>query len=479
MRSRLRWLILGVIALVLLPLGVFSLKRTINEVAELSDGRLAQSARTLQALIDGLGLPALQQHGTAAGMVVPITAKSMQELVLHGHTYESEVGFQVFDRDGRPLLVSGNLARLPPPAAGDAGFRDVRLTHYRWRLFTLPPTADGVVVRTAERYDSRRDITRALWMEHALPPLIALPVLALLVGWAVRRGLRPLDVLAAMLSSRRLGSRDALAIDDAPRELEPVLAALNGQLAQLEDALERERRFSADVAHELRTPLASTMIDLENAEASRDTREAGVALSDARQSLAALARRVEQLLSLARLEASSREDRRVELDLLAVARTVIEELSPLIADSDVELDVALAAGQLLVRGHEVALAALLRNLLENALRHVPQGGQVRLSVAREHRDAVIEVVDNGEGIPPERRAAVFARFHREAGSRGEGYGLGLSIVQRAAQMHGAAIELLDSPHGRGLRVRVCLPLSHADDVPMDWPVRPEPFQSQR
>ncbi|WP_114240406.1 ATP-binding protein [Dyella sp. C9] len=458
LQGRLRWLILGVLALVLVPLGIFSLQRTIHEVAELSDGRLAQSARTLQVMIRNIGLPALQQHAGDQGVVVPITAKSMQELVLHGHTYESEVGFQVFDHDGRTLMATGNLGALPPPAAGQVGFTDVRLGRYRWRLFTLPPTPDGVVVRSAERYDSRRDITRALWMEHALPPLIALPVLALLVGWAVRRGLRPLDALAGQLARRRPGSHETLRIADAPRELEPVLAALNDQFDQLEDALERERRFSADVAHELRTPLASTMINLENAEASRDSREGDAALASARESLAALARRVEQLLSLARLESSSRKQRRTEVDLLAVARTVIEELSPLIADSDAELDVILPPGHLAVQGHEVALAALMRNLLENALRHVPDGGQVQLAIRAEGAAAVIDVVDNGEGIAPERRAAVFARFHREASSRGEGYGLGLSIVQRAAQLHDASIELLDSPLGRGLRVCVRIPL---------------------
>ena len=461
LRERLRWLILGVIAVVLLPLGVYSFRRTLHEVSELSDGRLAQSARTLQVLIENAGLPALQGREAGHGVVVPITARSAQEHLLHGQTNESEVGFQVFDRQGQALLVTGNLTALPPPAADSVGFQDLRLGRYRWRMFTLPPDANGIVIRSAERYDSRSDITDALWLEHALPPLIALPVLALLVGWAVRRGLRPLDVLADRLSTRQPGGRDTLEIDDAPRELEPVLAALNDQFARLEDALERERRFSADVAHELRTPLASTMINLENAEASRDTHEADIALAGARQSLAALARRVEQLLSLARLETSSRSGHRAEVDLIAVATMVIEELSTVIGDTDVELDVSLVSERLPVWGYEVALAALLRNLLENALRHVPDGGWVQLSIHREGRRAVIDVIDNGEGIPPERREAVFARFHREASSRGEGYGLGLSIVQRAAQLHDATIELLDSPLGQGLRVHVRIPLAQA------------------
>ena len=247
-------------------------------------------------------------------------------------------------------------------------------------------------------------------------------------------------------------------LPDAPLELQPVLAALNGQLARLEDALERERRFSADVAHELRTPLSSAMINLESAMTTTDPAELKTGLGSAQHSIAGLARRIEQLLALARLEAGAASSQRSRVDLVAVAMGVIEELSPVIADSGVELSFARLTPQVSVQGYEAALAALLRNLLENALRHVPAGGQVQLSIEQGERVALIDVIDDGPGIPAERRASVFARFHREAGSRGDGYGLGLSIVQRAAQLHDATIELLDSPYGSGLRVRVAIPL---------------------
>jgi two-component system sensor histidine kinase QseC len=128
-----------------------------------------------------------------------------------------------------------------------------------------------------------------------------------------------------------------------------------------------------------------------------------------------------------------------------------------IAESGAELGFSHDDHPLQVQGHEAALAALLRNLIENAMRHVPAGGQVQLSIAQGAVVTTIDVADDGPGIPPERRAAVFARFHRESSSRGEGYGLGLSIVQRAAELHGASIELLDSPFGHGLRVHVAIP----------------------
>jgi two-component system sensor histidine kinase QseC len=456
LRDRLRWLIILVMIAVLLPLAVLSFRRTMQEVNELSDGRLAQSARTLQVIIGQQGAQAL--HGRdRQDKLVPIEAPEAPAMQRRGHSFESEVGFQVFDATGRLVMATTNLAALPAPRAGDAEFRDIEASGYRWRLFTLQDTADGVVIRTGERYDSRHDILHALWFDHALPLLIGLPLLGLLVGWAVRRGLRPLESMTGALASRPLGSREPIVLAHAPLELRPVLDALNGQLQRLADALEREHRFSADVAHELRTPLASIMLNIESATATRDSAEAATSLAGARHNVAALARRVEQLLALARLESGMASEQRQSIDLVEVAIDVIEELTPVLAECGAELGFIHDNRAVLVRGHEAALGALLRNLVENAMRHVPAGGQVQLTLSQDAKATIIEVDDDGPGIPPERRAAVFARFHRESAARGDGYGLGLSIVQRAAELHGASIELLDSPFGRGLRVKVTLP----------------------
>lgn len=457
LRARLRWLIVLVLVAVLLPLGLLSFQRTIREVDELLDGRLAQSARTLQVLIEHAGIDLLRGDA-GPGIQVPIEPARAPSMKRHGYTYEPEVGFQVFDKARHVVLATANLAVLPPPQPGDADFRDVRLGGYRWRVFTLADQADAVVIRTGERYDSRQEITQALWFDHGLSLLLGLPLLALLVGWAVKRGLRPLEALTRVLASRELGSRAPIALAQTPQELQPVLDALNDRLERLADALERERRFSADVAHELRTPLASTMINLESAMVTSDPTEAAASLSSAQHVVAGLARRIEQLLALARLESGAASGQYAAVDLVAVAIDMIEELAPVIAEGDVELSFVPSSEQVIVQGYEAALAALMRNLVENAMRHVPAGGQVQLSIEQGAQEVVLDVIDDGPGIPAEHRAQVFARFHREASSRGEGYGLGLSIVQRAAELHGATIELLDSPFGNGLRVRVVIPL---------------------
>jgi two-component system sensor histidine kinase QseC len=455
LRGRLRWLIVTMLVLVLLPLALYSFRRTTAEMEELSDGRLAQAAHTISSLIQRTGVRAL--IGNEA-LLVPVQKKSTLRSLGEVRTDESEVGFQVFNGQGQLLLGTANLSTLPSSAMDRSEFLDLKKAHHIWRVFTFVDKANDMVIRVADRYDTREEIVHALWLDHGLPFLFGLPVLALLVGWAVKRGLQPLTGLASALATREPGNREPITLDHSPLELQPVLAALNEQIERQENALERERRFSADVAHELRTPAASITLNLESAMATTDLAEIYDSIAGAQNSVRLLSRRIEQLLALAKLEANVASNQPATIDLLEIASDVIAELGPSIAGSGVALGLPQRQSPVLVQGYDAALAALLRNLLENAIRHVPRGGQVQLAIEQNAHETTLEVIDDGPGIPPERRHAVFARFHREASSRGDGYGLGLSIVQRVAWLHRASIELLDSPLGNGLRVRVAIPV---------------------
>lgn len=452
LRWRLRWLVIGALTAVLVPLGIYSFAVTRHELGELTDGRLAQSAHTLQLMLGA--------QGDAFRPADAITTPGLRATVQSGkHTFESEVAFQVIDHDGHIRMATESFAELGAPEADDRGFRDIHLGRYQWRTYTLVDDAHGAVIRVGERYDSRHDIVRALLLDHALPVLVGLPLIALLIGLAVKRGLKPLARLARILQARTPGSRAPVVLDPLPDELQPVVAALNAQLSRLEDALERERRFSADVAHELRTPLTTSLIGLEGAMAAAGPAAAGLGLEQTHQALNVLARRIEQLLVLARLESGAADDARGTVDLVDVVEKVIEELAQTIADSQVDISLHVPDGPVPVKGFAAGLQAMVRNLVENALRHVADDGRVMLSVVRTDGHAVIEVTDDGPGIPLERRSEVFERFHREKSSRGDGYGLGLSIVQRVVELHGAQIELLDAAWGRGLCVRVTLELA--------------------
>jgi two-component system sensor histidine kinase QseC len=450
LRTRLTWLIIAVMVVVLIPLGWLSYRRELREMNELLDGRLAQAGRTLGTLIahgqvrDG-DLPDIQQSTDKYrhGVVVSV----------HPHNYEPEVGFQAYDPQGELIAATSNFAELLPPTKDERGFRDIQHEGSQWRTFTLQ-NRWNLVIRIGERSDNRSDIARGLVIEHTLPLLIGLPLLALLVSLAVKRGLRPVAVLTDMLDKRTPGSRKPMPADVAPSEIKPLIVALNQQLERLEDALDREHRFATDVAHELRTPLAATMIHLESAMIADDPTEVEFTVRHAQQSMARLGRRIEQILAMARLEAGAASQQRVPMDLVRIVTEVIEELAPLIAEKDIAMGLAHDEDVIKVPGHEVALTAMFRNLIENALRYTENEGQVDVIIRREAAQAVIDICDNGPGIPEDRRQAVFQRFHREVESATRGYGLGLSIVQRAIELHEASIELLESPLGRGLLVRI-------------------------
>ena len=177
-------MISGMLALVLIPLGIYSFRRTVGEVAELSDGRLAQAARTQDTLASFSLRPA---NPVGAPIRIPIgvagpTRQSPRK------TYETEVGFQWFDPAGKLQVTTDNMAGLALPAPRTSGYQNIWLDHYRWRIFNLQRAGQRGWIRVAERYDSRHTILRALWFDHSMPLLFGLPLLAVLVGWAVRRG---------------------------------------------------------------------------------------------------------------------------------------------------------------------------------------------------------------------------------------------------------------------------------------------------
>jgi two-component system sensor histidine kinase QseC len=455
LRTRITWLIILVQVAVLIPLGVLSYHSELHEMNHLLDGRLAEAGRTLGTLIAygqggyagqdpsrTLQLATEAQHGT---VVVSV----------HARNYEPEVGFQAYDPRGHLVAATANLADLPSPAAGERGFSDIDHGGARWRLFTLT-NRFNLTIRIGERADNRTDITHGLILEHGLPLVVGLPLLAFLAGLAVRRGLKPVDTLTRILARREPGSRERIAVDDSPDEIKPLIVTLNQQLERLEDAVEREQRFAGDVAHELRTPLAATMIHMEGALVTDDPNEIQYTVRNARRSLARLARRIEQILAIARLEAGAASQHRVPLDLVKIATEVVEELALGIAEKDIALSLNHDEPRVFVSGHEVALTAMFRNLIENALRYTPVSGHVDIDIAREGTGGSISICDDGPGIPIERRQAAFQRFYRGAQSNEAGFGLGLSIVQRAVELHDGAIALLEAPSGQGLLVRISI-----------------------
>jgi two-component system, OmpR family, sensor kinase len=294
-----------------------------------------------------------------------------------------------------------------------------------------------------------------LALQTLKPFALLLPVLALLIWFAVGLALEPLRRLTAQVKVRRVDALDALPAEPLPDEVQPLVLALNDLLARLRAALGRERAFMADAAHELRTPLTALYLQLGMLARASGEAEREAAMSTLSAGVQRAIHLIEQMLMLARQEPRA-DSSRVPVRLDELAREIVTELVPLADAGHIDLGVS-AAQAVTIAGDPDALRTLLRNLIDNAVRYSPAGGRVDVAVERTAGAAHLTVSDNGPGIPPEERKRVLDRFYRRAGTAPSGSGLGLAIVKAIADAHGATVALTEGPSGNGLAVSVSFP----------------------
>ncbi|MCX8086560.1 MAG: ATP-binding protein [Rhodocyclaceae bacterium] len=306
-----------------------------------------------------------------------------------------------------------------------------------------------------EHHDGDEEHVRHELAEHFLvtlftPLAVGLPLLGAWIWFATRQGMKPLDGLAAEIAARAPERLDPLVPRAAPREIRPLIEALNGLFSRVAASLEAERRFTSDAAHELRTPLAAILAQAQVAQRARDAAERDHALAQIQAGSERARRLIDQLLTLARLDpAENLPKEHLQLDRLAAE--VCAEHGPLALEKAIALELE-APREVFVDGSADLLRILLRNLLDNALRYTPAGGRVWVKVGAGPTAAELAVADDGPGIPAEERHNVLRRFYRLAGQDVAGSGLGLSIVARIAELHGARLLLEDNQPG--LKVRV-------------------------
>jgi two-component system OmpR family sensor kinase len=272
----------------------------------------------------------------------------------------------------------------------------------------------------------------------------------------VGSGLAPLEAMSKAVAKRRPNALEPLAERKLPDELQPLARNLNELLARLDAALASQRRFTADAAHELRTPLAALTLQLDLARRATNPHDVAVALDDLESGVARASHVVEQLMTLARVEPEAMAQQRTACDLVAIAKDAIVARAALAADKGIDLGLARATPAI-VTGDPTSLGILLSNLLDNALRYTPRGGRIDVTIDADASGATLSVADTGPGIPVEARERVFDRFYRGDDVATPGSGLGLSIVKRIVDAHGASIELGDGAEGSGLVVRVRFP----------------------
>ena len=357
---------------------------------------------------------------------------------------------QIWTEDGRSIYASRPHPELPARAL--LGFADVRVGDLTWRTFSVATRSR--VIQVAQPQPVRRRLAATAALRSVAPLLLVAPLLVLLGGWVIARALRPLRRLASDVRTRVASSLAPLPAAGLPDEVTPVVAALNALLARLGGALDAQRAFVADAAHELRSPLTALKLQLKLLREAGDDLSRGAAVEQLTQGVERAARLVEQLLVLARAEPGAALA--IEpLDLAELARQALAGLLPLASSRGSDLSLH-ADAPVPLQGDRAGLTALVRNLADNALRYSPPGARVELHVGSDEGAPWLQVDDTGPGIPAGERGKVFDRFVRRTTHDEPGSGLGLAIVRSVAQRHGATVTLADSPLG-GLRVTVRWP----------------------
>ncbi|RZI68981.1 MAG: two-component sensor histidine kinase [Pseudomonas sp.] len=449
-RRRTLTLILGLVLIGLLILTLVNLHDSNHEIAEVYDAQLATNARLLQGV---MRMPlARQEHAQLYQAFNQALAQA--EPRVDGHPYESKIAFQVWDLQGR-LLVHTPSAPTLTHAPQYTGFSDINdLGKHEWRTFVLRDEQHDLVIWVGERDDVRSDLVNRIVRHTVIPNLIGSLLLMGAIWLAIGWGLKPLADLAATLRGRHPGSLEPLQLAPLPSELEPMQAALNRLLGQIQDVLSRERRFIADAAHEMRTPLAVLRVHAQNVLEARDDAQRNESLSYLIVGVDRTTRLVNQLLTIARLEPGAGPVPTRSADAVAAVRDSLVQMTPWVLSRGLELVFECAEPSREVTTDFAAIDIALQNLLTNAVNFSPAGGQVSVTLGFGDGAFRLSVADEGPGIDEAERERLFERFY----SRGndQGVGLGLTIVQTIARRLGGEI-IMENRAGKGLRATLCAP----------------------
>jgi len=385
-----------------------------------------------------------------------LTASQMPErLPAPDRDPESRVVVQLLRRPGAITLEPpGELPGLPAHLPN--GLQTITVNQTAWRLY-VRELDSGLRVGVGQQMAVRDEIARSTALQTLLPFLLLVPLLLVLVARLIRTMFKPVKAIAAALDAR--SEQDLREIPDAglPSEIRPFVVAINRLLQRVRQSMTSQRRFVADAAHELRTPLTALSLQAERLEAAEMSPLARERLTVLFGGIQRTRKLLDQLLTLARVQESAPHQTH-PVSLQHTVRHVLADLLPLAEAKSLDLGVA-DATDATIAANPVEIQTLIKNLVDNAIRYTPVGGRIDLSVHTDLGRVVLQVDDNGPGIPLADRERVFIPFSRLLGSDAEGSGLGLSIVQTIADRLGAEIKLsyADEAASVGLRVRVIFP----------------------
>lgn len=364
--------------------------------------------------------------------------------------------FQVWSQKGKLRLNSSTDLDVPLKNA-PLGFSDQTLSGHDWRIYSAYDQKLQVKIVVAELYSLRRELADDIAHSNANILLVTYPVFGILVWFIVNLALRSITRVTTEISNRASTFLEPVQLTEIPNEIKPLVAELNRLFIRLKLAFERNKRFAADAAHELRTPLAALKTHLQVALKADNDADRTKAMQRVIESVDRSSHVVAQLLTLSRLGEEEALTDLKPVDMHKLAMEIIAYLVPQAFEKDIEIELAPSPANPIVLGNDTAIGILIRNVVDNAIRYTPPHGEVKVSLLDTGDQIIFRVTDTGTGIPVELRERVFERFYRILGNKASGSGLGLAIVSQIAALHHAEISLSAPLNGSGLQFDVAFP----------------------
>lgn len=429
LRTRLLWFLLAAISLTAAAQALIAYRTARSEADEIFDYHMQQMAMSLRS-----GLPVAGTQDGAAD----------------AHDEEGyDFVVQVWTTDGVRVFQS---ARAALPQRTVLGFSDVQARGTTYRVFSMQ--SGPQIIQVAQDMGARKEMAGTLALRTMMPIALMAPLLMLMVWWVVSSSLAPVSRVRRQVAERQADDLDEVSEAGLPDEIRPLVHELNLLFGRVRQAFEAQKSFVADAAHELRSPLAALKLQAQGLQRASDDATRDLAVTRLTAGIDRATRLVEQLLVLARHQASAAGGLRPEPVVLAsVVRQAVADVAPAAQARRIDIGVA-HADEASLPGHPEALRILVRNLLDNAVKYSPEGGTIDVEVRAGAGGLQLSVEDSGPGIPEADRERVLDRFYRIAGSGATGSGLGLAIVKSIAELHGASLDLGHSERLGGLRVRV-------------------------
>ena len=401
-----------------------------HEISEVYDAQLSHAAKVLLQLTE---------HEVVEHESYEIELGAERDDI--SHRYEKNITFRIWK--GTHLVTESHKAEEFENVQAPPGFSDQHIAGETWRFFVFMDEHNDITVEVAERYHIREELIAQILGSFFLPVVLFIPLLFLLVWFGTSRSLKPLLGISEAVNERDTNELKPIEVDRIPEEVMPLIKALNGLLDRLETGVKRERAFTDNAAHELRTPLAAmktqTQVLLKKAKDIPDCKDG---LDNLHASIIRASHMVDQLLAFARMQSEDIEF--FDLDFSASLSSVIRELTPLAVAKNQILEADITEN-IMLQGNEDALGIMVRNVVENAIKFTPEQGKITIALSQ---DGTLTIADNGEGIPDSEKEAVLERFKRGKKATENGSGLGLAMVEWAARKHSAVLTLDDNkPQG--------------------------------